>query len=77
MCGGMSLAWISCMCVIFSLPTVYPIGLETFNFASIGLLLILAWVALTWLLWARHWFQGPAPHICNSDAVKVRSDSWM
>ncbi|KAK9828789.1 hypothetical protein WJX72_002079 [[Myrmecia] bisecta] len=70
-CGYVAVAWILVLTVIFVLPTVYPIGKVTLNYAgpAVGALLVcsLGW----WALHAHSWFTGPVPNIDNSDAVHV------
>ncbi|KAK9817612.1 hypothetical protein WJX74_002698 [Apatococcus lobatus] len=75
-CGVIAVGWSIFMCIIFSLPPVYPVTMVSFNFSPMALLLVSIWVGATWLCWARFWYKGPAPHICNSDVVKVKPHAW-
>lgn len=55
--------WICYTCVIFLLPTSYPIRLETFNYAPVALGVVLSIIMGWWMLDARRWFQGPVREI--------------
>lgn len=55
--------WICYTCVIFLVPTTYPIRLETFNYAPVALGIVLTIVMGWWTLDARHWFKGPVREI--------------
>ena len=55
--------WICYTCVIFLVPTTYPIRLETFNYAPVALGIVLTIVMGWWILDARHWFKGPVREI--------------
>nr|XP_024395545.1 amino-acid permease BAT1 homolog isoform X5 [Physcomitrium patens] len=61
--------WICYTCVIFLLPTSYPIKLETFNYAPVALGVVLAAVMGWWMVDARHWFKGPVREIFLGDAI--------
>lgn len=67
-----SVIWLVFAAVIFTLPTIYPITGENFNYAAAvvggaGLVVTIAWV-----LSARFWFTGPRIDVDNSDAVKTK-----
>jgi amino acid transporter len=55
--------WICYTCSVFLLPTVYPIKMDTFNYAPIALGVVLGLIMLWWLLDARKWFKGPVRNI--------------
>ena len=57
--------WSCYTCVIFLLPTTYPITLGTFNYAPVALGIVLAMVMGWWTFDARHWFKGPVREIYN------------
>ena len=60
--------WICYTCVVFLLPTAYPITLETFNYSPIALGVVLVAVMGWWVLDARHWFTGPVREIFHLGA---------
>lgn len=55
--------WICYTCVIFLLPTTYPITLETLNYAPVAIGTLLIVVMGWWAFDARHWFKGPVREI--------------
>ncbi|WVZ85714.1 hypothetical protein U9M48_032605 [Paspalum notatum var. saurae] len=55
--------WICYTCSVFLLPTVYPIKMDTFNYAPIALGVCLGLIMLWWVLDARKWFKGPVRNI--------------
>lgn len=55
--------WICYTCIVFLLPTQYPIELKTFNYAPIALAVVLSLIMLWWVVDARRWFKGPVRNI--------------
>ena len=45
--------------VLFMLPQVSPVTVETFNYAPIAVLVVLGFAGIWWLVSARKWFTGP------------------
>ncbi len=76
LCGWSVIVWTLIASIIFSLPLTFPLNGLTFNYAAggLGIVLLGAWAG--WQLSARHWFQGPAPSISSSDAVRVKGYGW-
>lgn len=57
--------------VLFTLPTSFPVTLESFNYASVALGAVLAGCITAWFLpscGARHWYQGPKAAMDNAAA---------
>ncbi|CAM6032994.1 unnamed protein product [Sphagnum compactum] len=65
--------WICYTCVIFLLPTTYPIQFSTFNYAPIVLGIVLGAVMGWWIIDARHWFKGPVREIFGVPSGKETS----
>lgn len=61
--------WICYTCVVFLLPTSYPIKLETFNYSPLALGVVLFFVMGWWVVDARYWFKGPVREIFGDDAL--------
>ncbi|KAL3695803.1 hypothetical protein R1sor_009879 [Riccia sorocarpa] len=55
--------WICYSTSVFLLPTLYPLTLESFNYAPVALGVVLAFVMSWWILDARKWFSGPVKNI--------------
>lgn len=55
--------WICYTCAVFLLPTVYPIKMDTFNYAPIALGVVLGLIMIWWVVDAREWFKGPVRNI--------------
>ncbi|VVA13517.1 PREDICTED: amino-acid permease [Prunus dulcis] len=55
--------WICYACSAFLLPTFYPLGWKTFNYAPVAVSVVLTVVMLWWALDARNWFKGPVRNI--------------
>ena len=75
-CGWAVVAWTSLVALMVCTPLQYPISVNNFNYTAPCLLVLILATWATWFFSARHWFQGPTPSICSSDAVKV-SRSWL
>lgn len=62
--GIVAVAWVGFITVLFMLPQVSPVTVDTFNYAPIAVLVVLGFAATWWLASARHWFlrdHAPAP----------------
>jgi amino acid transporter len=57
--GWIAVVWVVFICILFMLPTTWPITLSTFNFTPVVLLVVFACLVPWYLLSVRHWFKGP------------------
>ncbi|KAL3695805.1 hypothetical protein R1sor_009881 [Riccia sorocarpa] len=55
--------WICYSSSVFLLPTLYPLTLESFNYAPVALGVVLSFIMSWWILDARKWFSGPVRNI--------------
>lgn len=61
--GVIAVSWVVFITVLFMLPQVSPVTVDTFNYAPIAVLVVLGFAATWWFVSARHWFlrdRGPA-----------------
>jgi hypothetical protein len=65
--GWTAVVWVVLICVMFMLPTVYPIVALTFNYTVVAVAVVLGGAALWWVLSARKWFTGPVQNISTAD----------
>ncbi|KAG2181230.1 hypothetical protein INT43_008813 [Umbelopsis isabellina] len=52
--------------VAFVLPTRWPVTIDNFNYASVGVTTLLVFTLANWWLWARHKYHGPVVHDASS-----------
>jgi amino acid permease (GABA permease) len=57
--GGLGIAWVAVIAVLFMLPEFSPINRDTFNYAPIAVGVVLLFSGAYWLFSARKWFTGP------------------
>lgn len=57
--GTIAVMWVGFITVLFMLPQVSPVTMETFNYAPIAVLVVLGFAAGWWLVSARKWFLNP------------------
>lgn len=57
--GWISVVWVVFICVLFVLPTTYPITATNFNYTIVAVAAVLGGSGLWWLVSARKWFTGP------------------
>ena len=55
--------WIGFITIIFCLPQLNPVNSQTLNYTPVCVGIIGLWCILSWVLWARKWFQGPIRQI--------------
>lgn len=71
--GWVAVAWVAIICVMFVLPPVSPVTVDTFNYAPVAVLLVLAFATVTWFAGGRDRFMhGASPEDHNAaDPAKV------
>ncbi|MDA8103476.1 MAG: amino acid permease [Nitrospiraceae bacterium] len=57
--GWVGIVWVAIITVLFMLPEVSPITRDTFNYAPIAVIVVLAYAGIYWFVSARKWFTGP------------------
>lgn len=57
--GWTSIVWVAFICVLFVLPTAYPITALNFNYTIVAVAVVVGGAGLWWVLGARTWFTGP------------------
>jgi amino acid permease (GABA permease) len=57
--GWAAVVWVAFVCVVFVLPTAYPITASNFNYTIVAVAVVVGGAWLWWMLGARHWFTGP------------------
>ncbi|MBZ4318648.1 amino acid permease [Streptomyces huiliensis] len=57
--GVVAVGWVALITVLFVLPQVHPVTLETFNYAPIAVVAVLGFAGVWWLVSARRWFLDP------------------
>jgi amino acid permease (GABA permease) len=57
--GWISILWVAFICVLFVLPTTFPVTRTNFNYTIVALLIVLGGAGLWWVFGARRWFVGP------------------
>ncbi|HEY1488432.1 MAG TPA: amino acid permease, partial [Micromonosporaceae bacterium] len=61
--GWTAVIWVIAICIMFILPTAYPIKALTFNYTIVAVAVVVGGASLWWVLSARHWFTGPRPNV--------------
>ena len=68
--GCFSILWIAFLCIILLFPQLYPVTLQTLNYAPICLGIVTFVSVAGWVLpfgWGgRHWFKGPTKTLSES-----------
>jgi amino acid permease (GABA permease) len=57
--GVIAVTWVAFITVLFMLPQVSPVTVETFNYTPIAVLAVVGFAGIWWLVSARRWFTGP------------------
>jgi amino acid transporter len=64
--GWTAVIWVGIICVLFILPTGYPIAFGysgNFNYTIVAVVVVVGGAWLWWALSAKKWFTGPRPNI--------------
>ena len=57
--GIVATIWVAIIFVLFMLPQVYPVTINTFNYTPVVFLVVLGGAALWYFTSAKKWFKGP------------------
>ncbi|MER6434568.1 amino acid permease [Streptomyces sp900105245] len=69
--GVVAISWIVLSSVLFMLPQASPASIDTFNYAPIALLVVLAVATFWWLATARRRFKGPVSYGCPQEVAAM------
>ena len=72
--GCIAVVWVAFITVLFMLPQLSPVTLETFNYAPIAVLVVLGFAGIWWLVSARHWFTGPRVQGSPEELAEMERD---
>ena len=64
-------AWIMFITVVFCLPAQNPVSDQTLNYTVVAVGIIAIGALLSWILWARRWFTGPAAEVMEAMRLGV------
>ncbi len=67
--GWTAVVWVIAICIMFIVPTIYPITAGTFNYTIVAVLIVLGGASLWWVVSAKNWFTGPRANISGVDLV--------
>ena len=57
--GIINVIWVIFISLLFILPPVSPVTVNSFNYAPVAVLTVLAFCTAYWMISARRWFNGP------------------
>ncbi len=57
--GVIAVTWVVFISILFMLPQVSPVTIETFNYAPVAVLVVLLFAGVWWVASARKWYKGP------------------
>ncbi|KAH9451881.1 hypothetical protein Pst134EA_025822 [Puccinia striiformis f. sp. tritici] len=66
-----SCLWIIVITVFFCLPNATPITRETLNYTPVVVGVLIVWIVLSWIFWARQSFSGPMIHDDHKGDVAI------
>src|SRR6266540_1534427 len=72
--GWITVVWVVFITLLFTLPQVTPIGVKTFNYASITTAVVLFGAGGWYLLSAKNWFHGPKVQGTPEELAAIERD---
>ncbi|HET9780919.1 MAG TPA: amino acid permease [Candidatus Dormibacteraeota bacterium] len=72
--GWIAVVWIAFIAILFILPQVSPITLQTFNYAIIAVGVVMAYATIYWFASARNWFKGPKVQGTAEELAKIEAE---
>jgi amino acid transporter len=73
--GWIAVIWIAFISILFVLPQAAPGNtLQTFNYASVAVSVVLLYSGGYWFLSARNWFKGPKVQGTSEELAKIEAE---
>ncbi|MEU0529983.1 amino acid permease [Amycolatopsis tolypomycina] len=72
--GIVATVWVALIFVLFMLPQVAPVTVDSFNYTPIAFLVVLGGAALWWAVSARKWFKGPKVQGSEAELAAVEQE---
>jgi amino acid transporter len=72
--GWIAVVWIAFIAILFILPQVSPITLQTFNYAIIAVGVVMAYATIYWFASAKNWFKGPKVQGTAEELAKIEAE---
>lgn len=69
--GWVGILWVGFITILFMLPEVSPITRDTFNYAPVAVIVVIAYAGIYWLVSAKHWFTGPRVQGSEADLEAI------
>jgi amino acid permease (GABA permease) len=66
--GWIAIVWVGFICVLFVLPTWYPLEWSTLNYTIVAVAVVVGAAAIWWYAGARKWFTGPKQNLIEKAA---------
>jgi len=75
--GIVTVIWVIFICLLFILPPVSPVTVNSFNYAPVAVLTVLAFAGAYWLVSARRWFTGPKVQGTVEELAEIERELTM
>ena len=72
--GTVAVIWVCFITILFMLPQVSPVTVQTFNYTPVAVLVVLGFAGLWWLASARRWFNGPKVQGTPEELAAIERD---
>ena len=72
--GIVATIWVVFIFILFMLPQVYPITINTFNYTPVVFLIVLGGAAIWYFVSAKNWFKGPKVQGTPEELAAIEAD---
>jgi len=72
--GIVATIWVAIVFVLFMLPQVYPVTIQTFNYTPVVFLVVLGGAAIWYFASAKRWFKGPKVQGTPEELAAIERD---
>jgi amino acid permease (GABA permease) len=69
--GWIATVWVVIICIMFILPEVWPVTVDTFNYAPVAVGVVLLLSGGWWLISAKNWFTGPKVQGSSEELAEI------
>ncbi|NUR25677.1 MAG: amino acid permease [Catenulispora sp.] len=71
--GWTAVVWVAGICILFVLPTTFPITAVNFNYTIVAVAVVLGGAWLWWVLGANRWFTGPRHTVESAEGATLEA----
>ena len=72
--GWVAVVWVIFICILFILPTLSPITVDSFNYSIVAVGVVFLFAGGWWVISAKNWFKGPKVQGSADELAQIEAE---